>query len=259
MRIYTKHEMPRKCHFHCWGLFLRLALPAGDPACLPSAVPCPISRSRLVRGERGPSAGPSLTFAALTTAQQQVRPKTTSPRCPMVCSSLYVALPSGPRVFMGLELAGSPSWQLPTDSSLLQPLPLPPGWPHSRQCTWGQETAAVSTSLRLGQGHTAGHTCAHTHTHAHGAGTGCLSQGWLPPMPWCRSAPVRVTAYLGAKADGTGQKVAGLSLACLGEQCPAFWLTDLQGLGSALREMGMLGLHGPPASSTEGACRALGM
>lgn len=44
----------------------------------------------------GPSAGLSLTFAALAPAKQQARPRTTSPRRPMASVCLQVALPPRP-------------------------------------------------------------------------------------------------------------------------------------------------------------------
>lgn len=73
---------------------------------------------------------------------------------------------SSPRVFMGPAPAGSPHWPLPVEGPLplLLPLPLRPGWPHSRWCAQSQETAAPVS--RLGQGHAG--ACAHTLTHVCG-------------------------------------------------------------------------------------------
>lgn len=59
-------------------------------ACPPQ---CPGLVEQEERGSPASWAGESLTFAPLTTAEQQVRPRTTSSRRPMVRACLWVALP----------------------------------------------------------------------------------------------------------------------------------------------------------------------
>ena len=96
-----------------------LFLPATLSACLPSAGPCPQFPGLAQRRREGPlswpglSAGLSLTFAALATASQQARPKTTGSQRPMVCGP-----PSGPE---GIYGAGA-SPELPEEG----PSPPPP-------------------------------------------------------------------------------------------------------------------------------------
>lgn len=114
---------------------------------------------------------------------------------------------SGPRVFMGLEPAGSPSWQLPTEDPfpLLLPLTLPRGWPHSRQYTWSQETAAISSRAQIGP-RSCRQACMGTHTRQQQRSSfptaGCSQ---VPQCPQCTCADY---CLLGSKqvAQGRGCK-----------------------------------------------------
>lgn len=147
------------------------------------------------RGVPAASAEFSLTLAALTAAKQQVRPKTSSSRRPMVCLCLWVALPLACGLFMGLELPaegpfppGPPSWLAP-----LQVVYLGPG----DSCCFrpGSDWAKVMQA------------CARVREHT--CRDGPPFPGWLLPGSPVPSVPVQVAAPMGVEAGGTGQGLQG--------------------------------------------------
>lgn len=92
------------------------------------------------------------------------------------------------------------------------------------------------------------HVRAHTHTHKHG----CRDSRSFPGLavPRCPGATAHLCRLLPTWEQR--QMAGGRRLSWLGEQHTAFWLTDLQGLGSTLRETGVLDsvAHLPPIPSS---------
>lgn len=211
---------------------LRYAVPLPDLVWQETMAPAPLVASHLCSAHYCQAAGEAQD------GQLQVSHGVCLPLC---------GPPSWPRVFMGLERAGSPSWQLPAEGPFppLLPLPIPAGWPHSRQCISGQETSAVSSWAEAGKGRTQVRT--HTDTCA-GAGTVHPSQGWLlvgalvPTVHLCRLLPAWEQRQVArGRCEGWGS--AGCTMSCV--------LAYLQGLGSTLREMHMLRPHALPAPQAQ--------
>lgn len=127
---------------------------------------------------------------------------------------------------MGIYGAGG-SPELP----LLLSLALPPGWPHSRWCTWGQGTAAVSSGAWAGpRSHADTHvTCTHVR------GWSVFPRVLCAHVTWSPQGTCAGDCLLGAQADGRAVGRAGAQGLELG------WVHSAdKGLAFALREMGSL-------------------
>lgn len=144
----------------------------------------------------------SLTFAALATAKQQARPKTSSSQRPMVCGCLCDTCPRSLRVFMGLQPA----------QSCLQRDPSPPPviGPSSRLAALQVVYLGPGDSCCFQRGSGwARVTCRHTHhTHTR-AGWSVFPRARCSRVTWSPQGTCADDAYLGAQADGRAAGRAG--------------------------------------------------
>lgn len=199
--------------------------------CLSSlARSCPSSSWTWFRGlcpSPHPSAGLSLTWAALAAAKKQVRLKTSSRR-PMLCACLCVALSLACGYLWGSR---EPAW---VGSCLLSVLfPLTCFCPFLQAgCTPG----SIPCCFQMGSGwprlSMCGRVHAHTRAHSHTCRDVPSFPGPADPgalVPQCTCAGYCLPGNRG-RWPRVGAARAG---AWLGAGCPAFWLIYLQGLGSS--------------------------